>query len=196
MAQPLPIGRRTLAGGLAALAAGPAFGTVRGRYAFDQHQGRLEFTARHLGVLTSTGRFDDFSAVLQIDPDQPLSTTVAVTVRTAAVALSYPGAVEMLRSPDFFDVERYPEARFTGAATGQGSLDRFALAGDLTIRGITRPYAMQARLLGRRRDATLGVDVADFSATGPMKRSEFGMTAESAAISDTIGLSVRVSLIV
>ncbi len=196
MPQPLPIGRRALAGGLAALAARPALGAARSRYVFDQHRGRLEFSARHLGVLTSTGRFEDFAAVLQIDPDRPLTTAVAVTVRTAVVALAYPGAVEMLRSPDFFDVDRYPEAHFTGAATGQGSLDRFALAGDLTIRGITRPYAMQARLLGRRRDAALGVDVADFSATGPMKRSAFGMTAETAAISDTIGLSVRVSLIV
>lgn len=196
MELPLPIGRRTVAGGLAALVARPARAAARSRYAFDQHRGRLEFTARHLGVLTSTGRFEDFSAVLLIDPDQPLTTTVAVTVRTAAVALAYPGAVDLLRSADFFDVDRYPEAHFAGAATGQGSLDRFALAGELTIRGITRPYAMQARLLGRRRDAALGADVADFQASGPMKRSEFGMTAESAAISDTIGLSVRVSLIV
>lgn len=189
------IGRRALAAGLAGLAAIPARAALPSRYVFDQHQGRLEFTARHLGVLSSTGRFEDFSAELLIDPDRPLATTVAVTVRTAAVALAYPGAVDLLRSPEFFDVAEYPEARFDGAATGQGSLDRFALAGNLTIRGVTRPYAMQARLLGRRRDAARGVDVADFSATGSMKRSEFGMTAEAAAISDTIGLSVRVSLI-
>ena len=196
MAHPLLIGRRLLAGGLVAIAARPALAAARARYVFDQRRGRLEFTARHLGVLSSTGHFDDFSAELLIDPDQPLTTAVAVTVRTAAVELAYPGAVDLLRSPDFFDVTRYPEAHFNGAATGQGSLDRFSLAGNLTIRGITRPFAMQARLLGRRRDATLGADVADFSATGDMKRSEFGMTADASAISDTIGLSVRVSLLV
>lgn len=190
------IGRRPLAAGLAALMARPARAASRNRYVFDQQQGRLEFTARHLGVLSSTGLFQDFSAELLIDPDRPLATAVTVTVRTAAVALAYPGAVDLLRSADFFDVQQYPQAHFDGAATGQGSLDRFALAGNLTIRGITRPYAMQARLLGRRRDAARGADVADFSAAGTMKRSEFGMTTETAAISDTIGLSVRVSLIV
>ncbi|MEO3471263.1 YceI family protein [Roseomonas sp. CAU 1739] len=196
MIQVCPIERRALLGGLAALAGTSASASTTERYVFDQTQGTLEFTARHLGILSSTGRFDDFSAVLLIDPDRPLTTTVAVIVRTASAALAYPGAVELLRSPEFFDVAEFPEARFDGAATGQGSLDRFSLAGNLTIRGITRPFSMQARLLGRRRDEARGKDIANFSASGEMKRSEFGMTAESSAISDRIGLSVRVSLIV
>lgn len=188
--------RVLLLGGVAALAAPPARAASRERFVFDRTGGTLEFTARHLGILSSSGRFDDFSAELLIDPDQPLTTTVSVTVRTGSVQLAYPGAVELLRSPDFFDVERFPEARFDGAATGQGSLERFDLAGNLTIRGITRPFAMQARLLGRRRDEARGKDIANFSAAGEMKRSEFGMTSEASAISDRIGLAVRVSLIV
>ncbi|WP_198377214.1 YceI family protein [Neoroseomonas rubea] len=188
-------GRRALLAGLGmAGLARPA--ASRTRYVFDQSVGRLEFVARHLGVLSSTGRFEDFSAELLIDPERPLTTSVHVTVRTAAIALAYPGAVELLRSPDFFDVERHPEATFRGAATGEGSLARFPLAGDLTIRGITRPFRMEGRLLDRRRDAALGREVADFSAGGEMKRSEFGMTTEQAAISDTIRLNVRVRLIV
>ncbi|MBW6399469.1 YceI family protein [Roseomonas sp. HJA6] len=192
---PMPIGRRALAGGLVALAAGPARAETRKRYSFDQKSGTLEFTARHLGILTSTGKFDDFMAELLIDPDRPLTSHVSATVRTAAIDIAYPGAVDLLRSPDFFDVETYPEARFTGAATGQGSLERFTLAGDLTIRGITRPFRMEARLLGRQRDATLGGDVANFSAEGDMKRSEYGMVSDAASISDTIRLSVRVRIL-
>jgi polyisoprenoid-binding protein YceI len=190
------IQRRPLLGGLAALAATPARAVTRERYVFDQTRGQLEFTARHLGILSSTGKFDDFSAELLIDPAQPLTTLVSVTVRTAAVELAYPGAVDLLRSPDFFDVERFPEARFTGAATGQGSLADFGLAGELTIRGISRPFTMAARLVDRRRDASLGKDVATFTAAGTMKRSEFGMTADSAAISDAIRLAVHVTLVV
>lgn len=191
----LRIARRRLAGGLGGLVlARPA--SARTRYVFDQDNGRLEFVARHLGVLSSTGRFDDFSGELLIDPDRPLTTSVDVTVRTAAVELAYPGAVDLLRSAAFFDVERYPVATFRGAATGEGSLERFALAGELTIRGITRPYRMDARLLGRKRDEALGRDVAEFSAGGEMKRSEFGMTTEQAAISDTIRLVVRVRILV
>ncbi len=189
------IGRRAWACGLGGvMLARPAAATSR--YEFDETAGRLEFTARHLGVLSSTGRFEDFDARLLIDADRPLTSRVQVTVRTAAVALGYPGAVELLRSPAFFDVERFPEAQFQGAATGEGTLERFPLAGDLTIRGITRPHRMEARLVERRRDAALGREVVAFSAGGEMRRSEFGMTTEQSAISDVIRLVVRVSIIV
>ena len=103
---------------------------------------------------------------------------------------------DLLRSPAFFDVDKYPEATFDGAATGEGTLARFFLAGNLTIRGITRPHRMEARLLERKMDPALGREVAEFSAAGDMKRSEFGMTADQAAISDTIRLAVRVRLLV
>lgn len=189
------IGRRLMMGGLAALATGRVHAETRKRYDFDQKSGTLEFTARHLGFLTSTGRFDNFMAELLIDPDRPLTSHVSATVRTAAVDIAYPGAADLLRSPAFFDVEKFPEARFSGAATGEGTLQRFALAGDLTIRGITRPFRMNARLLGRQRDAARGADVADFSAEGDMKRSEFGMVSDEASISDAIRLSVRVRLL-
>jgi polyisoprenoid-binding protein YceI len=195
MAQ-FPMRRRTLMAG--ALGTLPMIrpAAARTRYVFDQNVGRLEFVARHLGVLSSTGRFEDFAGELLIDPDRPLTTRVEVTVKTAAVALAYPGAVDLLRSPAFFDVEKHPEATFDGAATGEGTLARFFLAGNLTIRGITRPHRMEARLLDRKVDPALGREVADFSAAGDMKRSEFGMTADQAAISDTIRLAVRVRLLV
>lgn len=192
-----PLGRRAVAAGLGGLSLARPAAAARSRYVFDEAAGRLEFVTRHLGVLSSTGRFEDFEAELLIDPDRPLTTQVKVTVRTAAVALAYPGAVDLLRSPAFFDVERHPEAVFSGTATGEGSLARFALAGELTIRGITRPHRMEARLVDRRPDpAQGGREVAEFTAAGEMKRSEFGMTAEPAAISDTIRLVVRVRLLV
>lgn len=94
-----PIGRRLLVGGLAALAATPAAAATRKRYSFDQKNGTLQFTARHLGILSSTGTFDDFNAELLIDPDRPLTAQVAATVRTSAIEIAYPGAVDLLRSP-------------------------------------------------------------------------------------------------
>ena len=192
----IPMRRRTLVAGVLGTLPLIRPAVARTRYVFDQNVGRLEFVARHLGVLSSTGRFEDFSCELLIDPDRPLTTNVEVTVRTGAVALAYPGAVDLLRSPAFFDVEKYPEATFDGAATGEGTLARFFLAGNLTIRGITRPHRMEARLLERKMDPALGREVAEFSAAGDMKRSEFGMTADQAAISDTIRLAVRVRLLV
>jgi polyisoprenoid-binding protein YceI len=113
-----------------------------------------------------------------------------------AIAIAYPGAADLLRSPAFFDVARFPTAQFRGAATGEGSFAGFPLRGEMTIRDITRPFAMQARLVERRPDPALGREVASFSAEGTLLRSEFGMVAEPFAISDRIALQVRVRLIV
>lgn len=176
------------------LAARPA--QAQQRYGFDQGGGSIAFIARHLGVLTSTGRFERFEATLLIDPDRPLASDVSVVVQTAAIAIAYPGAAELLRSPPFFDAARFPTARFRGAATGEGTLAGFPLRGEITIRDITRPFAMQARLIDRQPDPALGREVASFSAEGTLLRSAFGMVAEPFAIADRIALQVRVRLVV
>lgn len=196
MTHPTAVGRRAA---LALCLGTPALAQpseTRARYGFNQDAGRLEFTTRHLGLLTSTGRFERFDATLLINPAQPLDADIAVEVTTQAVALPFPGAVDLLRSPDFFDVLRHPIASFRGAATGEGTLARFVIAGQLTVRGITRPQQMQARLVERRQDAALGREVMDFEASGELRRSEFGMLTERFAIGDAIRLTVRVRLVV
>ncbi len=191
-----PIGRRALTAGLGAALALPRPARARTRYVFDHTAGRLEFVARHLGVLSSTGRFEDFGAELLIDPDRPLTTRVDVTVRTAAVALAYPARWTCCDPPPSSTWSASPRRASRAKRRARARSRASPLAGELTIRGITRPYRMEARLVDRRRDATLGRDVAEFSGGGVMKRSEFGMVTEQAAISDEIRLAVRVRIIV
>jgi polyisoprenoid-binding protein YceI len=179
---------------LAALAVATPARAQRNLYEFDQTIGRLEFSARHLGLLSSTGRFERFAAILRLDPARPTSAEVSVEVQTGFVTLPYPGAEDLLRSPDFFDSERHPTARFRGRAEAAGSAERFTLRGELTIRAITRPHVMEARLVERRREGMQ--EIARFTASGTLRRSEFGMTAERLLISDSITLGVEVRLIV
>jgi polyisoprenoid-binding protein YceI len=179
---------------LTALAAATPAHAQRNLYEFDQAIGRLEFSARHLGLLSSTGRFERFSAILRLDPARPTSAEVSVEVQTGFVSLPYPGAEDLLRSPEFFDSERHPTARFRGRAEATGSAERFTMRGELTIRGITRPHVMEARLIERRREGEQ--DIARFTASGTLRRSEFGMTADRLLISDSITLGVEVRLIV
>jgi polyisoprenoid-binding protein YceI len=133
-------------------------------YEFDERIGQLSFSARHLGLLSSNGRFERFRVALRLDPASPASAMVDVEVQTGFVTLPYPGAEDLLRSPDFFDSERHPSARFRGRAEPAASSERFLLRGDLTIRGITRPQAMEARLLERRSEAVQ--EIARFTAVG------------------------------
>lgn len=166
------------------------------RYVFDQSAGMLTFVAHHLGLFTSTGQFDRFQAEVLLDPRDATSASVNVVVETGSVSLDWPGAVALLRSPDFFDVAAYPTARFRGAAKGVGVATAFPIVGDLSLRGITRPFPMQSRLLGRTHDAALGADFATFSVKGTLSRAAYGMTADSIAIGDAVqvGMTVRLRL--
>ncbi|MFM8613134.1 MAG: YceI family protein, partial [Alphaproteobacteria bacterium] len=163
---------------------------------FDHTQGRLEFIARHLMVLTSTGQFSRFACELILDPDRPETARVAVQVETGSIAHAYPGAADLLRSPAYFDAERWPIARFSGRAKPGGRIEAFELAGPLEMRGVTQPVTMQARLSGRRRDAATGAEIVDCTARGEISRSAFGMTADSLATGDRVQLAVSVSLVI
>lgn len=187
------LGRRALLASFAALPAAAQGGRV---WRFDHRVGNITFTARHFGLFSSTGRFERFQAVVALDPADPSDARVEATVETAAISHPWPTAGPLLRSAEFFDSERFPEARFTGRASGVAAGAAFPLAGTLSVRGIERPFRMEARLVGRGFDAAAGGEVADFSADGVLARSAFGMVAEREAIADEIGLSVRVRLLV
>ena len=185
--------------GLGLLAAGPARAQLR-QYRFDQNFGRLSFSARHFGLLSSTGSFGRFDAQVALDPANPSQAEVAVAVETGSIDLAWPGATELLRSPAYFDAETHPVARFSGRASGvaRGSdpAERFRIEGELTLKGITRPLRMEARLLRRGRDATEGAEIAEFSASGSLNRLEFGMVEDRTTVSDLIRLDVQVRLLV
>jgi polyisoprenoid-binding protein YceI len=186
----VPAARRALLA-LPLLAAAPAAAQPQ-LYVFTEREGEIRFLARHIGLVTSEGRFARFRATLRLTPERPTDAEVTCEVETASATVPFPGADELLRSPAFFDVANHPFARFAGTATGAGAAPRFPVAGSLTIRAITRPFAMEARLVDRAREGE--AEVARFEATGRLSRSAFGMVAERFLIGDEIGLGVRVRI--
>jgi len=164
------------------------------RYEFDQAGGQLGFSARHLGLFSSQGSFERFRAVLSLDPAAPGNADVDVVIETGHVSLPWPGATELLRGEQFFDVDRHPTARFTGRAEGVADRGSFPVRGQLMVRGVTRELVLSARLAERRREA--GGDVAAFTASGEIRRSEYGMISDQLMISDRITLTVNVRILV
>ncbi len=165
-------------------------------YQFDEKLGQLTFTARHFGLMRSSGSFGRFNARVLLDPTDPSRAEVTVAVATGSIDLAWPGGVEMLRSPAYFASEEFPMAHFTGVAVGVATRERFTIAGNLTMRGITKPLTMEARLLRRVRDPAQGGEVAEFSASGEVDRTDFGMVEDRTTISDRIVLAVQVRLLV
>ncbi len=99
-----------------------------------------------------------------------------------------------LRSPDFFDVEKFPTLRYSARSVRSKGDDRFEVEGDLTIRDITRPVTLTVTLDGLVQDPW-GNQRMGLSAEGHIKRSEFGLTWNMAleAGGVIVGDEVRIS---
>ena len=175
------------------LAAPPA--QAADRYAIDRHSGRIEFTVSHLGLFHSRGEFTQFDSKLMIDADHPDRTTVAVVIHVGSVSMSWENAADLLRSPEFFDAARYPDARFTSTGVVPVSANHYAVKGTLELHGVTRAIELDARLVDRHLDAATKSEVADFVVSGHLDRSAFGMTADPTFISDRVGISILARLI-
>ena len=160
-------------------------------YAIDQRFGDILFKVSHLGLYSSEGTFRRFTGRLTIDEAEPRNTRINVMIDTDSVAMGWAGAVAMLRSPPYFDVTRYPDARFTSTRVIPERTDHYEIDGDLELRGVTQALVLHAALLDRRPGTAAGETIADFVVTGVLRRSAFGMTADPSFISDRVNLRIH-----
>ncbi len=144
-----------------------------GRWQIDPGHTEVAFTGRHLMLTKVRGRFTGVTGAIVV-AEEPGESTAEVTIDMASVESGSQARDDHLRSPDFFDVTRHPAATFSGRAAGwQGT--RGQLAGNLTIRGITRPVTLQARYLGHAADPW-GGQRAIFTAQGTINREDWDLT--------------------
>ena len=149
-----------------------------GTYTLDPAHTVVGAVARHLMVSKVRGKFTDVTGTITIAED-PLESTVAVTIKAASIDTGVADRDNHLRSPDFLDVENYPELTFASTRVLKQDGADFVVAGDLTIRGVTREVELEVSFEGVSR-SPWGNEVAGFSATTELDREEFGMTWNAA----------------
>src|SRR6266481_2514069 len=153
-------------------------------YFIDKNHSNMGFLIRHLFTKVP-GRFTDFSGQINFDEANPEQSTVEVTIKTASVNTDNDTRDKDLRSPNFFDVEKFPEMTFRSKSvkgTGQNTAD---VTGDLTMHGVTKEVVLKVEFTGKGkgagpqgtivpgRDAT--TMVTGWDATATVLRSDFGM---------------------
>lgn len=147
----------------------PAAGVWR----IDPGHAEVGFVGRHLVFTKVRGRFPGVSGVMRI-AEEPDDTTIDAVIDMASVDSGNAQRDEHLRSPDLFDVARYPTATFRGSArrwrgrTGE-------LAGELTIKGVSRPVVLDVEYLGFVRDPWGGERII-FSASTVINRDDWGVS--------------------
>jgi polyisoprenoid-binding protein YceI len=140
----------------------------------DTSHSTVEFTARHMMLTKVKGRFSDVEGTVTTDGDTPASASVNVTIKTASIDTRTEMRDNHLRSPDFLDAEQYPVITFQSTKI-DGAKDQFAITGDLTIHGVTRPVTLDVSYEGAGKDPW-GNDRLGFTASGAIDRREFGLT--------------------
>jgi polyisoprenoid-binding protein YceI len=174
----------------AAAQAAPAAPAVRaGDYKLDKSHAKILWSVSHFGFSTYTGEFTDFDARLTLDPARPERSRLTATIATPSVATHNDALDTHLRSADFFDAAAHPTATFVSTEvrpTGPRTAD---VVGNFTLRGVTRPLTL-AVVFNAAGDNMAGTYTAGFSATGTIRRSEYGMTYAVPAVGDEIELRI------
>jgi len=144
-----------------------------GRWQIDPGHTEVAFIGRHFMLTKVRGRFTGLSGTIVVAEDAGES-LVEVTIDMTSVESGSQARDDHLRSADFFKTASHPTATFSGHVTEwQGT--SAVLAGDLTIRGISRPVALQAGFLGHAADPW-GGQRAVFTAAGTINREDWGLT--------------------
>lgn len=165
----------------------------------DTSHSTVEFAVKHMMFTTVKGRFADVQGTVEFDPDDPGAGHAEITIAAASLDTREPKRDAHLRSADFFDVETFPTLTFRSTKL-TGTSDRFALTGDLTIHGVTRPITLDVTFGGAGKDPWGGVR-AGFSASGKLNRRDFGLTWNAALetggvlVGDEVKIEIDVQLI-
>lgn len=150
-----------------------------GSWKFDPMHLQVEFSAKHLGMMTVRGLFLEVTATGDIHPDHPEKTTVEATINTASIRTHNEQRDKDLRSSTFLEIDKYPTMTFKSTKIEVTGPDRATLTGDLTIKGSTRPVTLNVVKYGEFNDPNMGHRIG-YAAETTIDRRDFGMKFDMA----------------
>ncbi|HZP30080.1 MAG TPA: YceI family protein [Acidimicrobiia bacterium] len=151
-------------------------GYVAGRWSVDPLHSSVSFTVRHLMVSKVRGHFTTFDADIVTAPD-PLQSSVSATVDLSSIDTGNADRDAHIRSADFFDVDAHPTLTFRSTGIRRDG-DGFAVDGELTIHGVTRPVTLALEVNGFQHASPFGDVRAGFSATTEINRKDYGISLD------------------
>ena len=146
-----------------------------GTWKFDPYHTQVEFSAKHLGMMTVRGHFAEVTASGEIHPDDPSRTIVEATINTASIRTHHEQRDKDLRSSNFLEIDKFPTMHFKSTKIEHAGKDRYKLTGDLTIKGVTRSVHLNVLNYGEFNDPNMGHRYG-YAAEGKINRKDFGMS--------------------
>jgi len=166
----------------------------------DSAHSGIHFSVRHLVIAKVRGQFSRWTGALAVPGGDFSRATVDVTIDATSIDTGVADRDAHLRSADFFDVETHPEITFRSRRLEPLGEDRFALVGDLTIRGTTREVVLDVESAGQTKDPWGNVR-AGFAGRTSIDRKEFGLTwnqaleAGGVMVGDKVEIEIEVEAV-
>ncbi len=162
-------------------------------YKFDLSGSTIGFTV-HQFLGTTHGKFSKFEGKIDIDREHPEKSLVVAKIDVASINTGIVKRDNHLRSPEFFNVAKFPEITFKSRSVKQTDQQSGDIAGDLTMHGVTKPIALHVKLLTPANDTK---QTRWTVTTEPLKRRDFNLMFSQGAetvsgISQTVAINIEI----
>lgn len=162
-----------------------------GTYKSEQGHAYVAFQYSHQGYSKPIIRWGTTDATVTFDADNPENSTLTVNLPVADIDTGVPAWDDHIKAADFFDAENHPTVTFVSTDIEQLRDGYGTLTGDLTIKGVTKPFTLTGTVNKIGKHFRSGVDMFGVSAKGQLKRSDFGVD-KYAPMADDIEIMVEV----
>ena len=169
-------------------------------WTIDSAHSEVNFTVRHMMISNVRGQFQKFSGTVEFDEANPANTRVDVQIEVASINTREEKRDAHLKSPDFFDAEKYPYLTFKSKRVEVKNATHARLIGDLTIRDVTKEVALDVEYNGLAR-SPWGTTNAGFSAKTTIKRKEWNLNWNVALetggwlVGDDVNINVELEIV-
>jgi polyisoprenoid-binding protein YceI len=167
------------------------------KWVIDPDHSVAAFAVRHMMVSNVHGQFNRLSGTIQFDPADVAHLSVEAEIESEGLWTGIQKRDEHLRSPDFFDVAKYPKIFFRSSKVDAVSGKRFSLTGNLTLHGVTRAVSFDAEYVGPVKGTEEGETCVGFSATTRINREDYGIMWNVALLEKggvVVGREVQITL--
>lgn len=172
-----------------------ALGVPSGTYAIDPGHARVTFSYDHQGLSYPRLRAVDVNGELELDAQSLERSSVAIAVAADSIRSNVDYFDRELASPKFFNAAKYPVITFTADRLAMADDASGVLEGEVTIRGITKPLALDVTINGAIEHPITGTPVIGVSATGTLNRSDFELDRFIPAVSDRVDVGIEVEFV-
>jgi polyisoprenoid-binding protein YceI len=149
------------------------------KWLLDPMHSELQFKIKHLMISNVSGALKNFQAEVETEEEDFSTAKINLVAEMDSISTNNEQRDAHLRNSDFFEVEKYPELKFKSTKVEKADSDTFALYGELTLKGVTKPVKLHVEFNGTTKDPW-GGERAGFVVTGKINRADWGVNFNSA----------------